>query len=684
MGTGRPTAARGRRSARSVLAALVVGSIVTGCLSLDEPAPSPTSSPATQSPPATSAPSQQARDPATLVVAVPTFPDTLLPPASDAGSQLLVDLLYDHLYRLDERQVPHPELAAALPKVSKDGLTWTVGLAPGDLRFQDGSPLTATDVVTSLKLARSPTCSLGRELCATALDVLDDATAVDEATVRITLSEPYAPFLAEVLAQLPILADASLQAGVGMLVSGASGIAADAPDALVTRIYRAVGADACLVATPPKGCDLADHIPELEQMLRDAHLALPDTAQFTDEMGTLDDAAYANELLDRVASLGQVLSRTGTDRLAAALPLLDLTDRPLGSGAYRIDHIAPGRSIDLVAVPGHVGGTPGIPRIELAVVSDPAVATTRLLSGDIDWVIQTDATQGSAIDGVAGAHAALRPLDAQWTLVFNTRKDRLYGDVVLRRAFAMCIDRDGLTGSLGGPDALAATTYVAPLSWAMTAPGSKSRDVPAADALLEGAGWAKGSDGIRVKDGRRLSSSIALRSSQTGLLAFLQGMVGQLQACGIELTIGDLDLTGDSLLQQLRWPNDFDTLLTMRAMGSDPDSDVQAFESSHATSATQEVDANPGGFKSSEADQLIAQGRQATDQTTRTELYGRLQSMLDRDVPVWPVWWDTGWAAIADRVRGPDGAIDPSVPDYAWDVPAWTLGPLEGSPPPSP
>ena len=127
-------------------------------------------------------PSAPPRDPDSLIVAVATYPTQLLPPATDEASALLLDLLYDPLYRLDEQLVPQPRLAADLPTVSEDGLTWTIDLAPGDLRFTNGDPVTAADVVTTLRIARSSACSLGRELCATAQDILDSVEAVSERT----------------------------------------------------------------------------------------------------------------------------------------------------------------------------------------------------------------------------------------------------------------------------------------------------------------------------------------------------------------------------------------------------------------------------------------------------------------------------------------------------------------------
>ncbi len=679
--TRRVASAARRRSlrvapaARSLVALAMVGILASGCLSLDEPSPSrsPSLPPLVSLPPPSAVPTEPTRDPGALVVAVPTYPEGLLPPAADESSSLLLSLLYDPLYRLDEHLVPRPRLAASLPKVSADGLTWTIDLVPGGARFTDGARVTAGDVVASLKIAHSPTCSLGRELCATALDIIDSVEVVGDHKVQVTLTRPYAPFLAEVLAQLPILDEAATRSGAALLVRRASGTPPDAPDKLVTSVYRAVGADACLVEQPPDGCDLSDHTPELERMLTRAGLGLPTRDRFTNDTGQVDEAAYANELLDRVAALGQVLSRTGTDRLAAALPLLDLTDRPLGSGPYRVTSLHPGESVELEAVPDHLPQPAGIPRISLQVIADPALATTRLLSGDVDWVVRTDPDQATAIDAATGVTAGVRPLPAQWTIVFNTRDGRLYSDARVRRAFSMCVDRAGLIAGVGGADVLEASTPVAAGSWAMAPVSSAARDVAGADALLDAAGWVAGPDGIRSRKGERLSSSISIRASQTELLAFTHSVATQLQDCGIELQVQDLDLTGDSLFEQLRWPNDFDTLLTMRALGDDPDPDVEAFEGNHATSADQEVDANPGGYRSADADELIRQARETTDQAARADLYARLQVVLDREVPAWPIWYDTEWSAISERVRGPEGPIDPTKPRYAWDVGGWRL-----------
>ena len=164
----------------------------------------------------------------------------------------------------------------------------------------------------------------------------------------------------------------------------------------------------------------------------------------------------------------------------------------------------------------------------------------------------------------------------------------------------------------------------------------------------------------------------------------MQAVAEQLRECGIELIVEDLDVTGDRLLEQLRWPNDFDTLLTLRSLGVDPDADLQAFESQHATSADREAGSNPGGFRSAGVDRLVARARTTLDIERRTGLYRRVQDLLTTGVPAWWVWYETGWSAVADRVRGPDGGrIDTTRPRYEHDVRDWTLTPLPAPTQPS-
>jgi peptide/nickel transport system substrate-binding protein len=100
--------------------------------------------------------------------------------------------VYDTLYAYEDNPPKLVPWLATDHTVSEDGLTWTFKLHDG-IKFHDGSPLTAEDVVWSfhrlLTLKRGPASAF--------LPVLDPAsvTAPDKTTVVFKLKHPYVPFL---------------------------------------------------------------------------------------------------------------------------------------------------------------------------------------------------------------------------------------------------------------------------------------------------------------------------------------------------------------------------------------------------------------------------------------------------------------------------------------------------------
>ena len=151
---------------------------------------------------------------------------------------------------------------------------------------------------------------------------------------------------------------------------------------------------------------------------------------------------------------------------------------------------------------------------------------------------------------------------------------------------------------------------------------------------------------FRSRDGKRLSSSVAIRPGRVDLVAFASAAATNARACGIELVTEELDVAGGRLLDALQWPNDFDTLLLARPLGVDPDEDLAAFEGSHATTEENSADANPGGFADPDLDALIERGRTTPGQAARAVIYGDVATRLDAALPAIPLWDEP---ARADR-----------------------------------
>ncbi|MFL5217304.1 MAG: ABC transporter substrate-binding protein, partial [Microvirga sp.] len=93
-------------------------------------------------------------------------------------------LVWDTLYGFDDKLQPQRQMVES-EETSDDGLTWTFKLRSG-LKFHDGEPVRAKDVVASLTRwsARDP---LGLMLKA----IQKELTAVDDRTFRWVLAKPY-------------------------------------------------------------------------------------------------------------------------------------------------------------------------------------------------------------------------------------------------------------------------------------------------------------------------------------------------------------------------------------------------------------------------------------------------------------------------------------------------------------
>ena len=668
------------RRLRLPVLALVGLFVASACLIDPAPSVSPSSestmtAAATATPDPTATPKPRDRRADTLVVMAPEHPTRLLPGDNlNATEALLVDVLYDPLYRLNEDMEPVPELARGLPEVSKNGKVWTIRIK-SDARFHSGEKLKADDVIYSLLMASSPSCPLGRTLCETVRTYMDGRPTRDHEEVTIRLTEPYAPFLAEVLGRLPIFSEVDVKAATRELIDAASRLGESRPDRVIARITDQTLRDVCLELEPPEGCLLRDHREALEQIFKRARVDLPPTEPYIDETGLFDEDAYLGDLLDRLLSLAQVFDSEAQHKNSAALGLLDVAAEDFGGGPYELARVDKDGTYILKANPKHTRSAPRIERMEVHIERDSAVATTRLLNGEADWILKVTDEQAQIIDASPGFRAASRPVDTQFGVLFNVRPDRVYFDIETRRAFAQCIDHEGLATALDDERHLATTPFTA-TSWAKPEASLSERDVAAANARLEAAGWRMATDGIRVReDGTRLSTTIAVRPTSVDLFSFANQAAKQLSDCGIELIVDELDLTGDTMLSQLRYPNDFDTLMWSRWLGPDPDSAVRAFESSRITTRDNIADENPSGFTSELVDHFVASARETMDTDERTAAYAEVQTELGKLIPYWPLWYDSATSALSERVVDRDGPLDPSASRYSWDVSSWSLEP---------
>ncbi|HET8581229.1 MAG TPA: peptide ABC transporter substrate-binding protein [Candidatus Paceibacterota bacterium] len=121
------------------------------------------------------------------IVGTPRFINPLL--ASSDADRDLTALVYSGLMRAMPDGSYVPDLASGYT-VSDDGKTYTFTIRP-DAVFQDGTPVTAEDVVFTISEAQDPDIKSPERANWDGVTV----TALDEHTVQFTLPAAYAPFL---------------------------------------------------------------------------------------------------------------------------------------------------------------------------------------------------------------------------------------------------------------------------------------------------------------------------------------------------------------------------------------------------------------------------------------------------------------------------------------------------------
>ena len=179
-------------------------------------------------------------------VSDPASIDPPSPEANDAQSNLVEGLVLGGLVRLDPNLHVRPDAAAAW-KISNDGKTYTFTLRPG-LKFADGTPLTAQDVVWSFNRAFSPAFAAGAtenylgdivggtDVAHKKATTVRGIKAIGTRTVQITLARP-APAIAS-----NMVGSVSVGAGRSSAKRGASDDEAENARSSIIAATRAMSA----------------------------------------------------------------------------------------------------------------------------------------------------------------------------------------------------------------------------------------------------------------------------------------------------------------------------------------------------------------------------------------------------------------------------------------------------------
>ena len=445
---------------------------------------------------------------------------------------------------------------------------------------------------------------------------------------------------------------------------------ADGPElrALLARIDAAASAptgppDEAGNATP----DWAPLIGPAAALLEEAGIAL-DADAFANVDGRNVVGLYESSLIARVRALGDAGSVA--DTLASVYLDLDVQERPNGSGPFRLaSRLERRASVELDRFDDYFGGPSFLAGLSVRYFPTEDRAAAALASGAIDvtWVVGADAVrQLRASEGVR---------TFEWAtgfagLYFNLREGRLFADRNLRHAVAMCFDKRSTVAHATAGNAIPTDSDISPGSWAYPADLEQYPHEPErARTLIEASGWSAGTDGVYVKDGRRLSTTVAVRAGDefADRLRFMRRLAEQVAACGIELDVREVP--SDQIFSIVEFPHvnpaavesgePFDAYFGVVTPDLDPDPN-EITHSSGCTTAEQPLipgSFNLGCYANPAVDRLLDAARAESDHTRRAELYRQYARVQSRDLPILYAWSDLFRDAARTTVASADGFV---------------------------
>jgi peptide/nickel transport system substrate-binding protein len=511
----------------------------SGAAATSAPAAAATTAPSTSStsqpagaaaPKPTAATAAQAKPGGTLRAGLDVDADTLDPRLTkNTSGYRITELAFNGLVSISPDYSAAPDLAEKWD--NPDDKTWVFHLRQG-VKFQDGSPLTASDVKFTYESVLDPSFNSPFRSFYLSIDKVD---ATDPNTVTFTLNAPFAPFLSYM--NLAILPQATTQ------------------------------------------------------------------------------------------KLGN-----------------DFGTKPVGTGPFKVDNWATGDTISLSAFDGFYGGRANLDKISVKVVPDNSARVVALESGDLDFVQSPVSPQDvTRATGETGKVKVERTSAAGYTYVNLNCADPILSDKTVRQALSYLVNKQQIISTIYQGIGQPANGPIVPGMWAY------SSDIPSYDynpdkakQLLDQAGWTVGSDGIRAKNGKKLSLVVRTHSEDPDRKQVIQVLQSEFQGVGIDASTNTVEFP--ALLQDVQ-DGKYQVVVIGWLSLTDPDrATFRQFTTSGA--------ANYGKYSNPQVDQLLQQARMTLDQGQAKQIYTNAVKMIVDDAPYIFVQVQEYIAMYAPKLQG--------------------------------
>jgi peptide/nickel transport system substrate-binding protein len=212
---------------------------------------------------------------------------------------------------------------------------------------------------------------------------------------------------------------------------------------------------------------------------------------------------------------------------------------PIGTGPFKVARWIRGDHIELVANPFYFRGAPKLKGINVYTIPDGNTQEAQMRAHDMDLVIDiaTQNLNNLRVRTAPRVTTLLARAPSYNSIVFNWSHPPL-NDIRVRRAILYAIDNKRVIDTLTYGTAVPAAADLSDFYWAYDPNVPKyPHDVNKAAALLDSAGWTRGPNGMRAKNGTPLSLQLAYGQGNATARQLGVQIQSYLRAVGIDVQI---------------------------------------------------------------------------------------------------------------------------------------------------
>jgi peptide/nickel transport system substrate-binding protein len=318
--------------------------------------------------------------------------------------------------------------------------------------------------------------------------------------------------------------------------------------------------------------------------------------------------------------------------------------QPIGTGAFKLVEWVPAEYTLLEAFEDHFRGRPVLDFLRQNVVPEPSVRAIALETGEADsatWPLLVEDSlrlrdeEGYPTFATVGGSVKHFPLNNQLPQLSDKR---------VRQAMITAIDRQRIIDELWNGAAEVAHANLSPAAALYHKADVKKYDFDpaAAVALLEEAGWTPGADGIREKDGVKLSFTCTTITGDQARRPIAELVQQFLMDVGIDMQLQEAPVA--SILEALP-KGEMDASIFNWTYGDSLSPDASSTLRSDGAN-------NFSGFRNERVDELLDLGRQEVNPEVRREYYYEIQDIVAEEVPFLYLQWDQWLNVFHPRVTG--------------------------------